>query len=119
MKIFVYGTLKRGLSNHEFIRQQQFLSEAKTEPLYRMFDLVGYPGLTRSEEGGYSVEGEVWEVDAPGLRLLDALEDVAGGEYERVPMALSGEWADCGVEGYLYLRSMAGGREVGACWTEG
>ncbi len=114
-RVFVYGTLKRGGENHGWIEQQQFIAEARTLPLYRLFDLGGYPGMIRSDEG-LSIQGEVWEVDEAGLTRLDILEDTDGGEYERVEVQLEGEFATQCVEGYIYLRSIEGRRDVGECW---
>ncbi|MCF7785726.1 MAG: gamma-glutamylcyclotransferase [Prosthecobacter sp.] len=113
--VFVYGTLKRGGENHGWIGQQQFVAEAQTAPLYRMVDLGGYPGMVRSADG-ISIQGEVWSVDEAGLTKLDVLEDTEGGEYERVPVQLEGDFATQRVEGYIYLHSIEGRRDVGACW---
>jgi gamma-glutamylaminecyclotransferase len=113
--VFVYGTLKRGGENHGWIAQQQFVAEAITAPLYRMYDLGGYPGMVRSSEG-LSIQGEIWSVDEAGLARLDVLEDTDGGEYGRVRVQLEGEFSTQPVEGYIYLRSIEGRREVGACW---
>lgn len=113
--VFVYGTLKRGGENHGWIDKQRFVAEACTRALYRMYDLGGYPGMVHSPDG-ISIEGEVWEVDEAGLLRLDILEDTEGGEYERVAVQLEGEFAAQDVEGYVYLRSVEGRREVGACW---
>jgi gamma-glutamylaminecyclotransferase len=114
-RVFVYGTLKRGGDNHGWIEKQQFVSEARTKPLYRMFDLGGYPGMIFSQEG-LAIAGEVWDVDEAGLAQLDVLEDVEGGEYERVTIQLDDEFASQCVECYLYLRSVEGRRDVGAYW---
>lgn len=114
-RVFVYGTLKCGGDNHGWIEKQQFIAEARTKSLYRMFDLGGYPGMIRAENG-IVIEGEVWDVDDIGLAQLDVLEDTEGGEYERVLIELDGEFANQHVEGYLYLRSVEGRRDVGACW---
>ena len=117
MKLFVYGTLKRGCSNHDWMRGQTFLAEGITLPDYRLFDLGGYPGLVRAAQGeGVAVSGEVWEVDAEGLRRLDVLEGVAEGEYELVPMAMDGRWAAEEVRGYLYRRPVLGCRDCGGVW---
>jgi len=110
-RIFVYGTLKRGHGNHHYLAGQRFVSEACTLPLYRLHDMGGYPGMIRDDRG-VAVEGEVWEVDEDCLTRLDLLEDIDGGEYERVSIKLEGE---C-VEGYIYLRSVEGRRDAGACW---
>ncbi len=113
--VFVYGTLKRGGENHGWIAQQQFVAEANTAPLYRLYDLGGYPGMVRSADG-LSIQGEVWSVDEAGLARLDVLEDTDGGEYERVRVQLEGEQASLVVEGYIYLRSIQGKQDMGTCW---
>jgi len=114
-RVFVYGTLKRGGENHGWIAQQQFVAEARTAPLYRLYDLGGYPGMVRASDG-VCIEGEVWSVDEAGLARLDVLEDIDGGEYERVTVQLEGEQASLVVEGYIYLRSIQGRRDLGTCW---
>jgi gamma-glutamylcyclotransferase (GGCT)/AIG2-like uncharacterized protein YtfP len=114
-RVFVYGTLKRGGENHGWIANQHFVAAAVTRPRYRMYDLGGYPGMIRAEDG-LAIEGEVWDVDDSGLIRLDVLEDVDGGEYERMPVELEGDFADERIEGYLYLHSIAGRRDIGTTW---
>lgn len=114
-RVFVYGTLKRGLANHHWLDGQRFIAEARTQPVYRLYDMGGYPGMIR-DNNGVAIEGEVWDVDEVGLEQLDVLEDTEGGEYKRVLIELDGEFADQRIEGYLYLRSVDGRRDVGACW---
>lgn len=116
-RVFVYGTLKTGLSNHGWLRGQRLLGRAVTEPRYRMFDLGGYPGLVESADG-LPIEGEVWEVEAAALAQLNVLEGVAEGEYALTAVALRGVWAGREVLGYLYLRSVAGRRDAGTNWLE-
>ncbi len=116
-RVFVYGTLKTGLSNHGWLRGQTLLGRAVTEARYRLFDLGGYPGMVQ-EEDGLPIAGEVWEVDEAGLAQLDILEGVAEGEYALRPVALTGEWQGREVLGYLYLRPVAGRRDAGICWRE-
>ena len=111
--VFVYGTLKRGKENHGWIADQQFITEARTAPLFRIHDLGGYPGMVRDAQSGASIEGELWSVTPEGLARLDVLEDIAGGEYERVLIPLdSGDE----VEAYLYLRDVSGRLDCGVCW---
>lgn len=110
-RIFVYGTLKRGRENHHWLAGQRFIAAARTQPLYRLYDMGGYPGMIR-DDNGLSIEGEIWEVDAGGLARLDVLEDIDGGEYERVLLELEGGR----VEGYLFLRDVSGRPAAGACW---
>ncbi len=118
MRLFVYGTLKRGGCNHRHLHGQRFIAEASTQARYRLFDLGGYPGMVLDETEGRSIEGEIWEVDAACLRLLDLLEDTEGGEYLREPIPLCPPHSDWSVEGYRYLRSVAGFADIGNCWRE-
>ena len=115
-RIFVYGTLKRGCSNHAFLAGQTFVGEAQTQPRYRLFDLGGYPGMVEVSEGGLQIRGEVWDVDPACLSRLDVLEDVEGGEYARVLIAMDSPSLFGPVEGYVYLWPVASKREVGAEW---
>lgn len=115
-RIFVYGTLKRGGSNHGWLCGQRFIAEARTQPQFRLFDLGGYPGLVADAQHGLAVEGEVWEVDAAALARLDELEDLDGGEYARQPLPLQAPFAAEVIEGYVYLWSVAGRPDLGACW---
>ncbi len=115
-RIFVYGTLKRGGSNHGWLKGQRLVGAARTMPGFRLYDLGGYPGMVRDPQQGLAVEGEVWEVDAAALARLDELEDVEGGEYARVHLPLQAPFDQETVEGYLYLHPVAGRRDLGACW---
>jgi len=111
--IFIYGTLKRGKSNHRFMAGQRFLGPASTLPGYRLYQLDGYPGMIESPSSGASVEGEIWDVDAAALAELDRLEGLSEGLYERVPVKLPAPWDAGKVETYLYLRSVAGRADLG------
>ncbi len=115
VRVFVYGTLKRGEEYHDWLEGQHFITTAWTKPLYRMFNVGGYPGMVRVANG-LAIEGEVWEVSEEGVSRLDLLEDVAGGEYERAAVELVGDLTDQYVESYLYLREVAGLCDVGTHW---
>ena len=118
MKIFVYGTLKRGQPLHYALQAQTLVGEARTLPQFRLFSLGDYPGLVRAEtpEAGMAIEGEVWEIDAVCLAELDEIEAVDEGEYARIPMPLQEPFHDADVEGYLYLGSVEGLVAVGERW---
>ncbi|NBC13106.1 MAG: gamma-glutamylcyclotransferase [Gammaproteobacteria bacterium] len=72
-RVFVYGTLLRGEVNHHLLRDARFLGSHRTEPRFTLLVLGAYPGLVAG--GDTAVFGEVYGVDAAGLRRLDQLED--------------------------------------------
>jgi gamma-glutamylaminecyclotransferase len=113
--VFVYGTLKRGRENHRYLREQEFVAEARTAPEFRLYNMGGYPGMVWHREG-LSIQGEIWSVDEATLARLDVLEDIAGGEYVREIIPLASPHESWSVQGYRYLLSVAGRPEVGECW---
>jgi len=114
-RLFVYGTLKRGGSNHAYLAGQQFIGQARTVPGFTLIALGDYPGMVRL--GADAVDGEIWAVDDERLKRLDALEGVDVGLYERAPIALAPpHTADEAVQAYLYLGSIEGRVPLGAVW---
>lgn len=71
--LFVYGSLLSGEPNHGLLSRARFLMEAETEAGFELRDLGEYPGLVQG--GSQAVIGEVYEVDAELLALLDEFED--------------------------------------------
>jgi len=114
--IFVYGTLKRGHSNHGYLRGQNFLSLAMTQPRYRLHDLGGFPGMVLDENHGTSIHGEVWEIDEDCLKQLDELEGTEIGEYVREPIPLLAPFQDQLVQGYRYLMDVSAAPDLGDAW---
>jgi len=72
MKVFVYGTLKKGRGNHHLLSQSKFLGTAETLPQYTMVSLGAFPGVI--ENGITQIQGEIYEVNAEQLVRLDRLE---------------------------------------------
>lgn len=75
IKVFVYGSLKRGGN----IRGMQFFQDAvnvgqatTTAGIYDMLDLGAFPGVIF--DGQHDITGEVYIVDEPILAQLDAIE---------------------------------------------
>lgn len=115
IRIFVYGTLKRGYERAFVLQGQRLLGEAATRPRYRIFDCGEYPGLVDAEQG-VSIHGELWSVDSACLRRLDEVEGVAYRLYERREVQLLEPYADAPVQAYFYLRSTNGLPDCGNCW---
>jgi gamma-glutamylcyclotransferase (GGCT)/AIG2-like uncharacterized protein YtfP len=73
-RIFVYGTLKRGLSNAAHLDGATFERVAVTTVGYVLHMVDGYPAMSRSNAG--VVHGELYIVSDELLRLLDEFEGV-------------------------------------------
>jgi gamma-glutamylcyclotransferase (GGCT)/AIG2-like uncharacterized protein YtfP len=94
MKVFVYGTLRRGQTAHHLLAGVRFIGTAWTEREYTLLDMGSYPALVSG--GETAVLGEIYEVDADVLAELDRYED-APGLYRRVLTAIGGH------EVFVYL----------------
>ena len=117
--LFVYGTLKRGGSNHAHLAGQRFLGPARTASGFTLLSLGDYPGLVPSPGDVTGVTGELWSVGANCLARLDELEGTAEGLYRRRPITLAEpEFSDPTVvaETYFYARSRAGHPTLGPTW---
>jgi gamma-glutamylcyclotransferase (GGCT)/AIG2-like uncharacterized protein YtfP len=116
--IFVYGTLKRGCSNHPYLAGQEFVGEACTSPGFTLYSLGDYPGMVRSANPSQQVAGELWSVTAACLAKLDELEGVAEQLYARVPISLTPPFDQVSAETYVYLHSLTGRVDIGSVWRE-
>ncbi|RYD36483.1 MAG: gamma-glutamylcyclotransferase [Verrucomicrobiaceae bacterium] len=88
--VFVYGTLRRGGTNHFRMSGADLVAEGVVKG--RIYRISWYPGLVLGETG--EVKGEVYSVDAAQLLELDAFEglsagEVVGSEYRRVKAVVS------------------------------
>ena len=111
--LFVYGTLKRGMKSHHLLAGQEYLGEATTMPLYRLYGFDWHPGMVLDFENGLEVTGELWAVDEATLAKLD--------EYEGTPdWFCRGDVAvrDCfeTVQTYYYNRPVPPEAASGAEW---
>ncbi|OAQ20122.1 gamma-glutamylcyclotransferase family protein [Thermosulfurimonas dismutans] len=77
VRIFVYGTLKRGESLHYLLREARFLGEGRVKG-YALYDLGEYPAA-RPASGEAFVWGEIYEIKPDLFEVLDEVED----EYDR------------------------------------
>ena len=111
--VFVYGTLKRGCRNHGVIRTADFLMTTSTRPKYVMYDCGSYPALVERDPG-MAVIGELFEVSAGLLEVLDRFEDVPR-QYCRSVIALT-----CGrfAEAYFYRGPTAHLPMCGPVWED-
>jgi gamma-glutamylcyclotransferase (GGCT)/AIG2-like uncharacterized protein YtfP len=114
--LFLYGTLKRGGTNHLFLAGQRFLGAARTAPGFTLYSLGDYPGMVRAPGDTLGVTGELWEVDDACLAELDRLEGLDEGLYERIDVLLAPNPLPGSAQTYLYLRPHHGLPPLGDTW---
>lgn len=82
-RVFVYGTLRKGLRLHHCIEAGRWICDARVQG--RLHDVGTYPALVLDSSG--LVQGEVWEVNDQLLDDLDTVEGyrpgASGNLYER------------------------------------
>jgi gamma-glutamylcyclotransferase (GGCT)/AIG2-like uncharacterized protein YtfP len=79
-RVFVYGTLKSGFSNHHLLVGCEFFGSAVTVATYKMIE-NGFPVIMPDPEGK-PLAGEIYIVDDETLARLDQLER-EGRSYDR------------------------------------
>ena len=77
MRVFVYGSLKRGKKLHSLLENAKFLGEAITCNKYPMIlsKSKWYPYLIEKKDVGYKIKGEVYEISPALLKRLDKVEE--------------------------------------------
>ena len=105
----------REQSRHLALRDQKFVSDAITEPIYRLLRVDDYPGLVDASDGeGNSIAGELWSVDQECLGRLDAIECVDAGLYERRKILLTEPLTSA--DAWFYLQTTDGLPDLGTDW---
>jgi len=114
--IFVYGTLKRGGTNHHNLADQVLVGAAQTSAGFCLYNVGTFPGMVRRADDRDGVTGEIWDVTAECLARLDELEDTAHGMYRRETVPLAPPWDQGPVETYIYLRNVKTLPHIGSNW---
>jgi gamma-glutamylcyclotransferase (GGCT)/AIG2-like uncharacterized protein YtfP len=101
VRLFVYGTLRKGESNHLFYLQGALEEGITRVNGFSMFALRGYPFVLPDPTG--SIEVESYLVTTDMLERIDLLELFLGAgnpenEYERIEVT-----AQNGLTGFLYV----------------
>ncbi|NOT49433.1 MAG: gamma-glutamylcyclotransferase [Acidobacteria bacterium] len=96
--LFVYGTLKSGGSNAMTGLYPECVFIGTADVTGRLYDMGGYPAVVL-DDAGYSVVGEVYQIDDPTLARLDEFEQAA--EYNRMPIevTVNGGTVSCWIYG--------------------
>jgi len=105
-RVFVYGSLLRGLANHRLLERAEFVGAARTSARFAMHDLGAFPAIAHG--GRTAIVGEIYAVDGATLERLDRLEGHPT-HYRREPIEVEGgELAHI----YVYVASLARVRVV-------
>lgn len=100
--IAVYGTLRQGCGNNRLIKDADFMGTFKSEPVYSMYSLGGFPGL--KENGSTAITLEVYAVNTEEARNVDNLEGYSKGvtPYFYDKKNIETPWGVAGI--YIYVR---------------
>lgn len=74
--VAVYGSLRKGLHNHDVLGDSNYVGTFNSLPQYTLFPLGGFPGVHNG--GDTSVVMEVYECDSKTMTRLDGLEGYRG-----------------------------------------
>ena len=79
-KLFVYGTLKRGLGNNSLLRNSEFLGVGITKDRFDVYD-CGFPCAFRNSDGK-RIKGDIYDLTEVDFSFTDMLES-NGSLYQR------------------------------------
>jgi gamma-glutamylaminecyclotransferase len=88
-RLFVYGSLRRGFTNHGELAGAECLGTLLTEARYALVEREGYPALVR---GKVAISGELYAVGDEHLARLDVFE--GDGYVRRLVHLADGSMAD-------------------------
>lgn len=83
VRLFVYGSLRRGEQHHGELVGAAYLGARITAASYRLVEIAGYPALM---PGTASVTGELYAIPPSLVPALDAFE---GHRYRRGPVRMA------------------------------
>lgn len=72
-KIFCYGTLKNGMTNHHILGDSKLIKKTKTIGRYEMISFGNFSGVIEYNNN-YHIIGEVYNVSDDILQSIDCLE---------------------------------------------
>ena len=97
MRVFVYGSLRSGESNHAVMEGATWVGPARSSPGFRLYSLMAYPAMVRDAAWAGAVVGELYDVPESMVERLDRFEGHPE-LYERTLVQLSD-----GAQAWAYL----------------
>lgn len=99
MYLWVYGTLKRGRSNHGYLEGCEYLGEYFTDKNFSLI-VSGLPFLVRRKGSG--VKGELYKINKDVLAQIDRLEGHPSF-YKREIINITSVDTGNTIEAYTYI----------------
>jgi len=100
IRVFVYGTLLAGESNHRLLASSERLGEHVTPARYTLYDTGPFPAAVTG--GRTAIAGEVYAVTRRVFRQLDRLEDYPiNYTRQRIDTPFGGAWI------YLWIQAVS------------
>ena len=110
MKVFVYGTLMKGLSNHFLCSEFDHTAAPASLKGYGLYQVVSYfPGII--EESESMVLGEVYDIDEVTLKKMDSLEG-EGDLYIRKEVTVTSASGEYKAYTYVWNRAVDPGTRI-------
>src|SRR5438270_11642597 len=111
VRVFVFGTLKRGFPLHHGLAGAAFLGACRTVQRFPMFVAgLWFAPMMMNEPGvGHRVVGELYVLDSAGLARIDAMESIGQPGNFRIPVdvePVDGR-ATCAAVGYRKSGALA------------
>jgi gamma-glutamylcyclotransferase (GGCT)/AIG2-like uncharacterized protein YtfP len=95
IRVAVYGSLRKGQSNHRLLANSEFLGQTTLPAVnsFRMVCLGAFPGLVHDEKAATPIVVEVYQVSSETFQRLDALEGYPGFyDRKKVPTRFKNAW---------------------------
>lgn len=115
--VAVYGSLRQNMGNHRLLENADFMGTMKTDPVFTLHSLGGFPGLKTG--GTTAVTVEIYKVNETEARRIDQLEGYTPGEpaYFYDKMYIDTPFGTAGIYTYVKELSQESIVESGD-WTE-
>lgn len=109
-KVFVYGTLMGGETNHRYLENGNFLGNAVIEG-YDMYNVGAYPAIV---PGDNIIVGELYQVPVGDMASVDMLEGEGSLYLKKCETFRDGEGKTTFAFVYVYLRDCSGLEKISA-----
>jgi gamma-glutamylaminecyclotransferase len=109
VRVFAFGTLKRGFPLHHGLAGAAFLGAHRTVQRFPMFVAGPWfaPMMMNEPGAGQRVLGELYEIDAAGLARIDMMESIGKPGNFRISIEIEPMGAGALCMAFAYMKSRA------------